>query len=98
MLSDLFALQEGILQATITLSSIKDRPKSIDEALASMTPQESEACRRKFRKILRKLMKKNGTKINKKTKRQRREFVMFEMRSRAWDFMLHTTPEDNDEI
>ena len=81
--SDLIALQLGIIHPTIAAASKDDRPGSIDDALSSMTADESRRCRRKFRKIVRQRSKAEFRK--RWSSRRKRSEVFMEIRSRAWD-------------
>jgi len=55
--SDLIALQIGIIHPKIFKARMCDDPRSIDNALASMTVQEAKVCKRKFRKLFKKSSK-----------------------------------------
>ena len=97
--SDLIALQLGIVHPTIATASKEERPRSIDEALASMSDDESRTCRRKFRKILRKCKSKNKNSDRWNQKRRRNE-VFLSVRGRAWDVVQSASNNqhpDNDE-
>lgn len=96
--SDLVALEKGIIHPTIALANREERPQSIDEALASMTPEESRKTRRKFRKMLRDTLPPSS--LKNKSKKGRRSAVMMRIRTLAWD--LTRLPDsyelsDNDE-
>ena len=96
--SDLIALQLGVVHPTITGASKEERPRSIDEALASMSDDEARACKRKFRKLLRSCKKKSKNSVNWNNRRRRNE-VALNIRARAWDVMLSSGNQhtDNDE-
>ena len=96
--SDLIALQLGIVHPTIASASKEERPRSIDEALASMSDDEARTCKRKFRKLLRKRKGKSTTANRWSLKRNRAE-VMLEIRGRAWDITMSANSQlsDNDE-
>jgi siroheme synthase (precorrin-2 oxidase/ferrochelatase) len=97
--SDLIALQLGVVHPTIACAGREERPKSIDEALASMTASESRTCRRKFRKLLRQRNVPDETRRRWTRKRCRSE-VMLSLRARAWDVMSQSSGSqlsDNDE-
>jgi hypothetical protein len=95
--SDLIALDLGIVHPTIALAARQDRPKSIDEALSSMTSKESRRTRRKFRKLVRNIHKQ---KLNKTSIRRRRVDVMLAIRRQAWSMVKSHSADsgDNDEI
>ncbi len=93
--SDLIALQIGIIHPTIADASKDDRPGSIDEALASMSKEESRACRRKFRKLVR---QRSRPEFRKRwSSRRKRSEAMLELRSRAWSMVDMNNVCDNDE-
>jgi hypothetical protein len=96
--SDLIALQLGIVHPTISSASKEERPRSIDEALASMSDDEARACKRKFRKLLRSCKKKNKNSKNWNLRRRRSEVTM-NVRGRAWDLVSASGNQhpDNDE-
>lgn len=81
--SDLIALQLGIIHPTIAAASKDDRPGSINDALSSMTDEESRRCRRKFRKIVRQRSKPEFRK--RWSSRRKRSEVLMEIRNRAWN-------------
>lgn len=83
--SDMIALDLGVIHPTIASASRDERPRSIDEALASMTKDESLRCRRKFRKILRGILSKK--RIDRLSNRSKRGHVMMEVRQRAWELV-----------
>jgi hypothetical protein len=58
--SDLIALQVGIIHPKISRALKSDDPLSIDKALASMSVDDARACKRNFRKLLRKASTKNS--------------------------------------
>jgi len=95
--SDLVALQLGIVHPTVACASKDDRPKSIDEALASMSEREARVCKRKFRKLLR--QRSNPKFRNRWNPRRRRSEVMLDIRARAWSIAQATGNQltDNDE-
>jgi len=80
--SDIIALDLGIIHPTIACAFRDEKPKSIDEALESMTKDESRRCRRKFRKILRDIL--SEKRIRRLSNRSKRGHVMMEVRQRAW--------------
>jgi len=93
--SDLIALQIGIIHPTIAGASKEDRPGSIDEALASMSREESRACRRKFRKLVR---RRSRPEFRKRwSSRRKRSEAMLELRRRAWSMVDVSNVCDNDE-
>jgi len=93
--SDLIALQLGIIHPTIACASKEDRPGSIDEALASMSNDDSRACRRKFRKLFR---KRSRPEFRKRwSSRRKRSEAMLEVRRRAWNMVDVKNVCDNDE-
>jgi hypothetical protein len=96
--SDLIALQLGVVHPTIAGASKEERPRSIDEALASMSDDEARACKRKFRKILRSCKKKSKSSVNWNNLRRRNE-VALKIRGCAWDMLLSSSNQhsDNDE-
>ena len=96
--SDMIALDLGIIHPTIAGAFRDEKPRSIDEALASMTKDESRACRRKFRKILRRIFSKK--RIDRLSNRSKRGHVMMEVRQRAWSQVVEKHNyklADNDE-
>ena len=96
--SDLIALQLGIVHPTVATASKEERPRSIDEALASMSDNEARTCKRKFRKILRKCKSKSKHSDRWNSRRKRNE-VFLNVRGRAWDAVTSsgTKLADNDE-
>ncbi len=93
--SDLIALQVGVIHPTIAEASKEDRPGSIDEALASMSKEESRACRRKFRKLVR---RRSRPEFRKRwSSRRKRNEAMLELRTRAWNMVDRSSLQDNDE-
>jgi len=64
-LESLIALQKGIIPAQVVRFLEADRKNSIDEALASMSPEESRACRRKYRKLRRKILRNKKREMSK---------------------------------
>jgi hypothetical protein len=93
--SDLIALQLGIIHPKIAEASKSDHPGSIDEALASMSEREARACRRKFRKILRKRSRRKSSSLW--SSRRKRTEVMIEIRGMAWAMVDGHGVQDNDE-
>ena len=96
--SDIIALDLGIVHPTIAVAPRNEMPKSIDEALKSMTKDESLRCRRKFRKILRGISSKK--RILRMSRASKRREVMMEMRNRAWNVVAskhNYELADNDE-
>lgn len=93
--SDLIALDLGIIHPTIVVAGKDERPGSIDEALTSMTAEESLRCRRKFRKLMRKCGRPESRK--KWTPRRRRSEVMMHVRAKAWGMLDRQGISDNDE-
>jgi hypothetical protein len=93
--SDLIALQIGVIHPTIAGASKDDRPGSIDEALASMSKEESRTCRRKFRKLVR---QRSRPEFRKRwSSRRKRSEAMLELRTRAWNMVDRSNLQDNDE-
>jgi hypothetical protein len=93
--SDLIALQIGVIHPTIAEASKDDRPGSIDEALASMSKEESRACRRKFRKLFR---QRSRPELRKRwSSRRKRSEAMLELRTLAWNMVDKSNVCDNDE-
>lgn len=93
--SDLIALDLGIIHPTIARAELSDIPRSIDSALASMTPEESRRCRRKFRKVLRRC---SGSPSKAKWgPGRKRTAVMLDIRVKAWDKVDRSKLSDNDE-
>jgi hypothetical protein len=94
--SDLIALQLGVIHPTVACASKEDRPGSIDEALASMSNDDSRACRRKFRKLFRKRSRPEFRKHW--SSRRKRSEAMLELRQRAWSMVKDGVTQDNDEV
>ena len=97
--SDLIALQLGIVHPTIASASKEERPRSIDEALDSMSDEEARTCKRKFRKILR-ACKSKSKYSDLWNSRRRRSEVLLTIRGRAWDVVQSASNNqhpDNDE-
>ena len=95
--SDLVALQLGIIHPTIAAASKEDHPGSINDALTSMTTEESRACRRKFRKLMR---QRSRPEFRKRwSARRKRSEVMMVIRGKAWDLAGRNCLDlsDNDE-
>jgi hypothetical protein len=96
--SDIIALDLGIVHPKISAAPRDERPKSIDEALKSMTKDESSRCRRKFRKILRAIASKK--RICRMSRASKRLEVMMDIRNRAWSVVAakhNYELADNDE-
>ena len=93
--SDLIALDLGIIHPTIAAASKDERPGSINEALASMTDNESRCCRRKFRKLVRQHSRPEFRK--RWSSRRKRSEVMMQLRSMAWSTLDDQNLRDNDE-
>lgn len=96
--SDIIALDLGIVHPTVAVAPRDERPKSIDEALASMTEDESTKCKRKFRKLLRGVASKK--RICRMSKSSKRLEVMMDIRNRAWEVIVSKNNyelADNDE-
>ena len=96
--SDLIALQLGIVHPTVATALKEERPKSIDEALASLSAGESRACKRKFRKLLRSCKRKSKFSDRWNARRGRYE-VLVKIRGQAWDVVMSSGNQhpDNDE-
>ena len=96
--SDLIALQLGIVHPTIAAVSKEERPRSIDEALASLSAEESRACKRKFRKLLRSCKRKSKLSGRWSARRGRTE-VFLKIRGWAWDVVQSADNQqpDNDD-
>lgn len=93
--SDLIALQRGIIHPTLSTASKEDRPGSIDEALASMSKEESRTCRRKFRKLVR---QRSRPEFRKRwSARRKRSEANIGIRQRAWEMIDKRNVQDNDE-
>ena len=95
--SDLVALQLGIIHPTIAAASKEDHPGSINDALESMTADESRRCRRKFRKLVR---QRSRPEFRKRwSARRKRSEVMMVIRGKAWDLAGRNCLDlsDNDE-
>lgn len=93
--SDLIALQLGVIHPTVACASKEDRPGSIDEALASMSKEDSRSCRRKFRKLFR---KRSRPEFRKRwSSRRKRSEAMLELRRLAWSMVDRGNMKDNDE-
>lgn len=81
--SDLIALQLGVIHPTIAAASKDDHPGSINDALASMTADESRRCRRKFRKLVR---QRSRPEFRKRwSSRRKRSEALMVIRGKAWD-------------
>lgn len=93
--SDLIALDLGIIHPTIANVSKDERPGSINEALSSMTVDESRRCRRKFRKLVRQHSRSEFRK--RWSSRRKRSEVMMQIRNMAWDVVSNQDLRDNDE-
>jgi hypothetical protein len=96
--SDLIALQLGIVHPTISTASKEERPRSIDEALTSLSDEESRICKRKFRKLLR-ACKRKGKFSNRWNARRGRSEVLLKIRGQAWEAFKSGDNQqpDNDE-
>jgi len=95
---DIIALDLGIIHPTVANAALHERPKGIDEALKSMTKDESLRCRRKFRKILKSLV--NKKMVRRLSNLSKRHLVMMEIRQRAWHLVNKSNNyglADNDE-
>jgi hypothetical protein len=92
---DLIALDHGIVHPTISKRSPTEQAHSIDEALASLTPEEARKCKRKFRKVLRKTSSKE--KILMMSSRQKRNKVNLHLMLKAWLLVKDMNPVDNDD-
>lgn len=93
--SDLIALDLGIIHPTVANASKDERPGSIDDALSSMTIDESRRCRRKFRKLVRQHSRPEFRK--RWSSRRKRSEVMLQLRSMAWAVAGNQALQDNDE-
>ena len=93
--SDLIALDLGIIHPTVAVASKDERPGSINEALASMTAEESRKCRRKFRKLVRQSSRPEFRK--KWGARRKRSEGMLRVRALAWEKLNNKDLSDNDE-
>ena len=89
-LTDIKCLDAGIVHFSVSSS---EEPRSIDSALATLTPEDARVSRRKFRKHVRKCMTKNE--IARSTQGMKRRLVMTCMRRYAWDIALVPRAEDN---
>jgi hypothetical protein len=89
-LTDFVCLQKGIIHFTVSSSESNG---SIDDALASLTPEEARRARRKFRKQARQCM--TYKELQLATKGMKRRRVMTLMRKFAWDIALVPRAEDN---
>lgn len=97
--SDIIALDLGIIHPTVACAWKDERPRSIDEALSTMTPEDARKCRRKFRKIARELHRCSSAKRNKHSwsPRRKRAEVMAHIRCLAWDMIGSIEGGDNDQ-
>jgi len=96
--SDLIALQLGIVHPTISTASKEERPRSIDEALTSLSDEESRICKRKFRKLLRSCKRKSKFSGCWSARKGRTE-VLLKIRGQAWSVIRSADNQqpDNDE-
>jgi hypothetical protein len=96
--SDLIALDVGIVHPTVALATAEECPRSIDEALASLSAKESRACKRKFRKLLRSCKRKSKFSGRWSARKGRAE-VLLKIRVQAWNVIRSADNQqpDNDE-
>lgn len=96
--SDLIALGVGIVHPAVTHATAEECPRSIDEALASLSVKESRACKRKFRKLLRSCKRKSKFSGRWSARRGRAE-VLLKIRGQAWNVIQSADNQqpDNDE-
>lgn len=83
ILEDHVALQAGIIPCSVVRFLERTDEPTIDRALASMTPEESRQCRRKFRKLKRKFSRRDPK--GKLTKSDLTSKVFQEIREKAHD-------------
>lgn len=75
------SLQKGIIPSQVVkFTEFNNTIPTIDNALASMTPEESRVCRRKFRKLRRKMMKRRP---NTKSKASITSLIFLDIRAEA---------------
>ena len=81
MFENHIALQKGIIPAQVVkFTELNNEIPTIDNALASMTPEDAKKCRRKFRKLRRKMMKRRP---NTKSKGSITSLIFLEIRAAA---------------
>lgn len=75
------ALQKGIIPSQVVkFTEFNNQEPTIDNALASMSKDDARKCKRKFRKLRRKMMKKHP---NTKTKSSIMSLIFLEIRAAA---------------
>jgi len=90
--SDLIALQIGIIHPKISLALKSNSPLSIDSALASMSVDEARACKRNFRKLLRKASTKKS-RLN-WTPAKKRQVVNAQITIKAYEMIKRLKKND----
>jgi len=87
ILEDHVALQTGIIPCSVVRFLEQPKNRTIDVALASMTPEESRRCRRKFRKMRKKFARRDPK--GKLTKSDLTSKVFQSIREKAHDLYAY---------
>lgn len=83
ILENFVALDVGIIPCSVVKFLAMTKENTIDDALATMSIDESRKCRRKYRKLMRRLRKKDA--LNKMKKAGMTSSIFLEIRKKAHD-------------